>query len=78
MNHGTRFEDVGLGQILKYLPLLVLVFTLGGWYESAKANVILSEKLQVKIDNHEHRLTQVEDAVISLNKIVEWQDRHRH
>lgn len=78
MNHGTRFEDLGIRRILNYLPLLALIFTSGAWYESAKANAILSEKLQIKIDDHEHRLTQVEDAVISLQKIVEWQDRHRH
>lgn len=75
--HGQRFEDLGFGKILKYLPLLALVFTSGAWYQSAKANAILSEKLQIKIDDHEHRITQVEDAVVALQKIVDWQDRHK-
>lgn len=69
-NHGQRFEDLGLGRILKYLPLLALVFTAGAWYQSAKANAILAEKLEIKIDDHEHRITQVEDAVKYLAQIV--------
>lgn len=76
---GTRFEDLGLARILKYLPLIVLIFTSGAWYESAQANKILAEKLQTKEDNHEYRLTKVEDAIVYLTQIVkdDRSDWHR-
>lgn len=69
-DRGTRFEDLGLGKVLKYLPILALIFTSGAWYQSARANEILAEKLQVKEDNHEYRLTKVEDAIVYLTQIV--------
>lgn len=68
--HGERFEDIGFGRVLKYLPYLIMIFTSGSWYQSAKANAILADKLQVETDQHEHRLTKVEDAVVYLTQIV--------
>lgn len=74
--HGQRIEDLGIGKILKYLPLLGLIFTSGALYESAKANAILADRLQVKTENHEYRLTKVEDAIVYLTQIVK-DDRAR-
>lgn len=78
MNHGHRFEDVGLARLIKdYGPLICLVFTLGGWYQESRANIKLSEKIQAKIENHETRMTQVEDAVKYLAQIVKEDRRNR-
>lgn len=76
-SHGQRFEDIGLGRIIQYWPLLVLIFTVGGWYRSSQANENLSKRQADKIEELDARTTRVEDAVVNLAKIVDWQDRHR-
>lgn len=75
--HGQRFEDLGFGRMLKYLPLIGLIFTSGALYESVRSNAILSNKLQTKSDDHEYRITKVEDAVVYLTQIVK-DDRRGH
>lgn len=79
--HGERFDDIGLMRIAKMvvaiLPLVLLIFSAGGWYQSSKANAILADKLQIKTEDHEKRLTQVEDAVKYLAQIVKDDRRSR-
>lgn len=77
MNHGTRTEDIGMGRIIKYWPLLLLIFTIGGWYRESQTNALLVDKHEIKIQELDTRETRVEDAVISLQKIADWTDRHR-
>jgi hypothetical protein len=78
MNHGMRVEDIGLGRVIKYWPLLLLIFTVGGWYRESQTNALLVEKHELKLQELDTRETRVEDAVISLQKIADWTDRHRH
>lgn len=76
-DHGQRFEDHGIARIIKeYWAVICLVFALGGIYQQAKTSATLSEKLAVKSDDHEKRITQVEDAVKYLAQIVK-DDRKR-
>lgn len=77
MNHGNRFEDIGMGRILKYWPVLICIFTAGGWYQSSSALSRLTEKHQVKIEEHDERITKVEDAVNYLAQIVKDDRRRR-
>lgn len=72
-----RFEDIGLGGILKYLPLLALIFTAGAWYQTAKANAILTDSIRRDVADNSTRITRVEDAVIYLKEIVK-SDRQGH
>lgn len=75
--HGQRYEDFGIGRIFKsYLPIIGLIFTSGALYESVRANAILSVKLQAKSEDHETRITKMEDAVLYLTQIVK-DDRRR-
>lgn len=78
MNHGNRFEDIGIPRIIKeYGPLLCLIFTLGGWYQSSYALSKITDAHQTKIEDHEHRITQIEDAVKYLAQIVKDDRRRR-
>lgn len=70
MNHGQRFEDLGMGRVLRYWPVLVCIFTAGAWYQSSTALSKISDGHQVKLEEHEKRITQVEDAVKYLAQIV--------
>lgn len=73
--HG-RFEDKGFPRIVKeYWVAICLIFTLGGLYQEARTNASLSEKLSIKLDDHEKRMTQVEDAVKYLAQIVKYDRR---
>lgn len=76
-NHGDRFEDIGIGRLIHYWPIILLIFSLGGWYRSSQANEALAEQQNEQLKAHDTRITRVEDAIVSLQKIVEWQDRHR-
>jgi len=76
--HGQRFEDLGFGRILKYWHLIVLLFAIGGWYESTRANALLVEKSSTEIEELKTRTTRVEDAVVYLTQIVKDDRRHRY
>lgn len=76
MNHGQRFEDLGFGRILRYWPILICIFTAGAWYQSSIALSKITDGHQVKIEDHDHRITQVEEAVKYLAQIVK-EDRRR-
>jgi hypothetical protein len=75
--HGQRYEDIGLGRVLRYLPLLALIFTAGAWYQSSKTNDILANDFKTELADHEHRMTKVEDAIVYLSQIVKY-DRANH
>lgn len=75
--HGQRYEDLGFGRILRYLPLLGLIFTAGAWYQSSKTNDILANDFKNELADHEHRMTKVEDAVVYLTQIVKDDRSHR-
>jgi hypothetical protein len=77
MNQGLRFEDRGLMKIVSYWPILVCLFTAGAWYESSTALSKITDRHQVQIEEHEHRLTEVESAVKYLAEIVK-EDRRSH
>lgn len=81
IRHGERFDDIGFMRLVKMvisiLPLILLIFSAGGWYQSSKANAILADKLQLKTEDHEKRITQVEDAVKYLAQIVKDDRRSR-
>jgi len=70
MNHGNRFEDVGIGKLLKFWPQLIALFMAGALYQSVRANAILTDKHENAIQSLDRRTTQVEDAVIYLKEIV--------
>lgn len=78
MSEGKRFEDRGLARIIKeYWAVICLVFALGGIYQQARTNNALSDKLQTRTDDHEHRITQVEEAVKYLAQVVRDDRRRR-
>lgn len=77
MNHGQRFEDLGFGRVLKYWPVLICLFTAGAWYNSTQALSKISDGHQTKIEEHEKRITQVEDAVKYLAQVVKDDRRRR-
>jgi hypothetical protein len=77
MNHGNRYEDTGFARILKYWQMIALIFTIGGWYQSTRSNAEITARIAQKQDIDSERITRVEDAVISLQKIADWTDRHR-
>lgn len=68
--HGKRLEDIGLGRLIKFWPLIVAVFTAGAWYQNAKATNEVMSVLRRQNDEHEIRITRVEDAVIYLKDLV--------
>lgn len=79
-----RFEDMGLGKILSYWPAIISLFAFGGWYQTSKANAVLIAEVKTQqmrdeevIGIHEHRITQVEDAVIYFKDLVQ-QGRNRN
>lgn len=75
--HGQRFEDRGIARIVKeYWAVICLIFALGGIYQQARTTAVLSDKLSAKSDDHERRITQVEDAVKYLAQIVKDDRRH--
>lgn len=76
IGHGQRFEDLGFGRILKYWPVLICIFTAGAWYQSSQALSKITDGHTTKLDDHEKRITQVEDAVKFLAQIVK-EDRRR-
>lgn len=76
--HGQRFEDRGIARIIKeYWAVICLVFALGGIYQQAKTNAILADKHDVKLEDHDKRITQVEDAVKYLAQVVKDDRRRR-
>jgi Na+/phosphate symporter len=77
--HGERYEDYGVGRILKLWPALLCIFAAGAWRESSRAMDLaqrsfarIQEAQQTKLDDHDHRITKVEDAVISLTKTADY------
>lgn len=79
MENGHRFEDRGIARLVKeYWSVICLIFAMGGIYQQARTNAILSDKLQARTDDHEHRLTQVEDAIVYLKQIVQHDRRVDH
>lgn len=77
MTNGHRFEDFGFGRVLKYWPILICIFTAGAWYQSSQALNKVTDGHEIKIGDHEHRITQVEEAVKYLAQIVKEDRRHR-
>lgn len=71
--HGNRIEDIGLGRLIKFWPILMSIFTAGAWYQSATTTKEVMMIIRKQTDEHEHRITQVEDAVIYLKEIVSIQ-----
>lgn len=74
---GQRFEDMGAGRILKYWPILICIFTAGAWYQSSEAINKVTDNHQLKIEDHEHRITQIEEAVKYLALVVKEDRRKR-
>ena len=77
MNQNHRFDDTPLMKIVKLWPLLVVLFTAGALYQDHQTNKELVAHIVTKQDTDSDRITRVEDAVISLQKIADWTDRHR-
>lgn len=84
MSNGNRFEDVGVGKILRFWPFLVALFTAGAWYQSALTEREITSHLQselrentLQIQTDSQRITRMEDAVLYLKQIVESDRRHR-
>jgi hypothetical protein len=75
--HTRRIDDWGFGKLIKFIPYLLLVFSCGSWYESSQANAALVEKLIAQMADHDHRLTQVESAVIYLKELVHQEREKR-
>lgn len=74
--HSQRFEDKPIMKVLGYWPILVCIFTAGAWYQSSQALSKVTDGHEIKIEEHERRITQVEDAVKYLAQIVK-DDRRR-
>lgn len=77
MNQNHRFDDSPFMKIVKLWPLLVVLFTAGAWYENAETQKSIVQNVVAKQAVDSERITRVEDAVISLQKIADWTDRHR-
>lgn len=78
IGHGNRLEDIGFGRVLKFWPLLVAIFTSGAWYQSATATKEMLAIVKKQTDEHELRITRVEDAVVYLKELVALRKReHR-
>lgn len=68
--HGRRFEDLGIGRVLRYWPILVLIFTAGAWYQTSISQAALIRDIRRDTDDVKTRVTRVEDAVIYLKELV--------
>lgn len=63
----TRTVDIAAMIIF----IITGIFSAGAWYSSSQANANILFSVQAKIEDHDQRITRVEDAVVYLKELAE-------